>query len=132
VARGPLPPLLLDPGQFDALVESAIAGIPEEFKAHLANVTVVVEEEPSPGLLRRMGFDPRTDTLFGLYQGVPLPRRGHDYGNTLPDHITIFRGPLLRACRSAEELADQVRRTVVHEIAHFFGFDEHRIRRLGY
>jgi len=131
VPPSPQPPPL-DAGQFDALVESALSGIPEEFKPYLANVTIVVEEEPAPALLRQMGLDPRTDTLFGLYQGVPLPRRSHDHGNTIPDHITVFRGPLLRACRSAEELRDQVRRTVVHEIAHFFGFDEHRIRRLGY
>jgi predicted Zn-dependent protease with MMP-like domain len=121
-----------EPDDFAPLVETALATIPPEFVRYLENVSILVEDEPSPALLRRMGLDPRRDTLFGLYQGVPLPHRGHDYGNRLPDQITIFRGPLCRACRTRDELALQVQRTVVHEIAHFFGLDEHRIRRLGY
>ena len=124
------PPLPL--ADFEALVESALAGIPPAFAPYLANVTILVAEEPSAALLHRMGLDPHRDSLFGVYQGVPLSKRSHDHGNTLPDHITIFRGPLVRAYRTPEALTAQVRRTVVHEIAHFFGLDEHRIRRLGY
>lgn len=127
----------LDPSTFDAaaferLVTAALDDIPGEFSRHLTNVAICVEEEPAAGLLRHMGLDPRRQSLFGLYQGVPLPSRSHDHGNALPDRITLFRGPLLRACRTVDDLERQVRTTVVHEIAHFFGIDERRIRRLGY
>ena len=121
-----------DLAEFEQIVAEALDGIPEEFARYLENVAVVVEDEPAPGLLRRMGLEPGRDTLFGLYQGVPLSRRPYDFAGAPPDHITIFRGPLMRQCRTAAELRRQVRRTVVHEIAHFFGFDERRIRGLGY
>jgi predicted Zn-dependent protease with MMP-like domain len=115
----------------DRLVAEALDTIPDEFARYLRNVAVVIEEEPSEALLREMGLDPRQDTLYGLFRGVPLPERPHDFA-ALPDHITIFAGPLLRDCPSPRRLRRQVRLTVVHEIAHFFGLDERRIRRLGY
>jgi predicted Zn-dependent protease with MMP-like domain len=117
--------------EFEAVVAEAIDAIPEEFHRHLENVAVVVEDEPHPDLLRHLGLDPRRDTLFGLFQGVPLPGRPWDWTG-LPDRITIFGGPLRRACATRRELKHQVRTTVVHEVAHFFGLDERRIRRLGY
>ncbi len=117
--------------EFERLVAEALDTIPPEFARYLENVAVVIEDEPAPLLLRDLGLDPRRDTLFGLYQGVPLPRRPHDFAG-LPDRITIFAGPLLRHCRTPGELQNQVRTTVVHEIAHFFGLDERHIRRLGY
>jgi predicted Zn-dependent protease with MMP-like domain len=118
-------------GDFERLVEDAVASIPEEFHRYLENVTVVVEDEPSVEVLRSVGLDPRRDTLFGLYQGVPWSKRPHDYAG-MPDHISIFMGPLLRAFGTRERLEHQVRTTVIHEIAHFFGLTEGRIRRLGY
>jgi len=121
----------MDRAALEALVIEAIDTIPAEFARHLHNVAVVVEDEPDRALLERLGLDPARQTLFGLYQGVPLSRRPHDFAG-LPDRITIFAGPLARACRTADELRRQVRVTVVHEIAHFFGIDERRIRRLGY
>jgi predicted Zn-dependent protease with MMP-like domain len=121
----------MDRAEFDRLVGEALDGIPEEFARYLENVTVVIEEEPSQTLLRELGMDPRRDTLYGLYQGTPLPARPHDFAS-LPDRITIFARPLLRDCRTGEELRRQVQATVVHEIAHFFGLDERRIRRLGF
>ena len=117
--------------EFDRLVGEALDGIPEEFARYLENVVVVIEEEPSPGLLRSLRLDPRRDTLYGLYQGTPLPARPHDFA-ALPDRITIFAGPLLRHCPTPDALKRQVRSTVVHEIAHFFGMDDHHIRRLGF
>jgi len=123
---------LHDPATFERIVAEALDEIPEEFARHLENVAVVIEDEPSPALLRRMGIDARRATLFGLYEGVPLPRRPHDFAGMPPDRITIFRGPLLRACATADTLRREVARTVVHEIAHFFGFDDRRIRALGY
>ena len=121
----------MDRAVFEALVVEALEGIPEEFARYLENVTVLIEEEPSAELLRGVGLDPRRDTLYGLYQGTPLPGRPHDFA-ALPDRITIFAGPLRRDCPSAGELRHQVLATVVHEIAHFFGLDERRIRRLGF
>ncbi|HLK12784.1 MAG TPA: metallopeptidase family protein [Candidatus Binatia bacterium] len=123
---------VLAPEEFDRLVAEALDAIPPEFARHLENVAVVVEDEPSPALLRRLGLDPQRGTLFGLYEGVPLPRRPHDFAGALPDHITIFRGPLLRGVRTRAELAREVQATVIHELAHLFGLDDGRIRRLGY
>jgi predicted Zn-dependent protease with MMP-like domain len=116
---------------FRRLVAEALDTIPEEFARRLDNVAVVVEERPSPQLLRGLGLDPRRDTLYGLYQGTPLSERGHTLA-ALPDRITIFRRPLLRDHRTRTELRRQIRATVVHEIAHFFGLDERHIRRLGF
>src|SRR5262249_49864084 len=109
--------------EFEALVAEALDAIPEEFARYLENVTVVIEDEPAPALLESLGLDPARSTLFGLYQGVPLSKRPHDFSG-LPDHITIFAGPLTRTYRTRDSLQQQVRATVVHEIAHFFGLDD--------
>jgi len=121
----------MDDAEFERVVGEALDGIPAEFARYLDNVAVVIEEEPSPELLRELGLDPRHDTLYGLYQGTPLPARPHDFAS-LPDRITIFARPLLRRCATPAALRAEVRSTIVHEIAHFFGLDEHRIRRLGF
>jgi predicted Zn-dependent protease with MMP-like domain len=121
----------MERAEFEQLVAEALDGIPAEFAHYLENVSVMIEEEPSPALLRELGLDPRRDALYGLYQGTPLPARPHDFAG-LPDRITVFSGPLLRDCTSRAELRRQIRATVVHEIAHFFGLDERRIRRLGF
>jgi predicted Zn-dependent protease with MMP-like domain len=111
-------------------VADALDQIPEEFARYLENVAVVVEDEPDPETLRNMGLNPRRDSLYGLYQGVPLKRRPHDFAG-LPDRITVFAGPLLRDF-SPRQVQRQIEITVVHEIAHFFGLDEATVRRLGY
>ena len=116
---------------FEQLVAEVLDSIPYEFARYLENVSVVIEEEPSLALLHELGLDPRRDTLYGLYQGTPLSARPHDFAG-LPDRITIFSGPLVRDCITRAELRRQIRATVVHEIAHFFGLDERRIRRLGF
>jgi predicted Zn-dependent protease with MMP-like domain len=117
--------------EFERLVSEALDEIPDEFARYLENVAVVIEDEPDPALLRSLGLRPRRDTLYGLYQGVPLPARAYDFAG-LPDRITIFARPLLRDHHAPERLKREIRTTVVHEIAHFFGIDERRIRRLGY
>ncbi|TMA53561.1 MAG: metallopeptidase family protein [Deltaproteobacteria bacterium] len=122
----------MERAEFERLVADALDAIPDEFGAYLQNVAVVIEDEPSPAVLRQLGLDPRRDTLFGLYQGVPLAARPHDFAGRLPDRITIFAGPLLRRFRTPAELRHQVCSTVIHEIAHFFGLDDAHIRRLGY
>jgi len=110
----------MSPDDFEALVAEALDGIPDEFARYLENVSVVVEDEPDE------------EGLYGLYQGVPLSERTHDFAAALPDRISIYRGPLVRDFRSRAQIRRQIRLTVVHEIAHFFGLDERRIRRLGY
>jgi len=117
--------------EFERLVTEALDAIPREFACYLENVAVVIEDEAPPELLRDLGLDPRRDRLYGLYQGVPLSARPHDFTG-LPDRITIFAGPLVRDCRTPGALRRQIQATVVHEIAHFFGLDEGLIRRLGY
>ncbi len=117
---------------FAALVEQALADVPPEFAEHLENIVVVVEDEPAPELLRSLGLDPARDTLFGLYHGIPLPDRGATFGNALPDQISIYYRPLLRAYRSPQRIRREIRRTVIHEIAHYFGMDDHEIEDLGY
>ncbi|MFI5398150.1 MAG: metallopeptidase family protein [Candidatus Binatia bacterium] len=118
--------------QFETLVREALDDLPDEFAQRLENVEIVIEDEPDPQLIRSLGMDPRRETLFGLYQGVPLHLRGTSYTGMLPDKISIFYAPLLRNCRSPERIRQQVRSTVIHEIAHFFGLDDKTIRDLGY
>jgi len=102
---------------FDDAIADALDSLPAPLQQGMANVAVVVEDEPPPG-----------ERLFGLYQGVPLPERTHFDSGRLPDKITIFRGPLERAYgRDPARLAAEVRRTVLHEIAHHFGIDDDRL-----
>lgn len=118
--------------EFEALVREVLDDLPEEFARHLENVAVVVEDEPEPDLLRSLGMRPRRDTLLGLYQGVPLNQRGGNYGNVLPDKISIYYRPLVHLYPTPDQLRRQVRKTVIHEIGHLFGLDDREIRRLGY
>ena len=122
----------MDRAEFEDAVRDALDDLPDEFARYLDNVQVVIEDEPAPALLRSLGLNPRRDTLFGLYQGVPLHRRGGTFGGALPDKISIFYRPLVRAFTSPECIRHQVRKTVIHEIAHFFGLDDAAIRKLGY
>jgi len=102
---------------FEQAVDDALAGVPPDLRKAMSNVTVVVEDEPPAGA-----------RLLGLYQGVPLTRRGSQYGGVLPDKITIYRNPLLRLYGSdADLLRAQIRRVVLHEIAHHFGISDQRL-----
>jgi predicted Zn-dependent protease with MMP-like domain len=115
--------------RFTELVEEALREIPRRFRREMKNVAVIVEEEPSPAILEEMEIEPG-DTLFGLYQGTPLPERGWSYGNTLPDRISIFQGPIEDACRDDEEIRDCVAETVIHEFGHYFGMSEEEIEEI--
>jgi predicted Zn-dependent protease with MMP-like domain len=119
--------------RFEALVARALGLLPPEFEAHMDNVSVVIEGRPTRELLVSLGADPDDpdDTLFGLYEGVPLTERRHD-DLLLPDQITIYREPLLEFCETEEEIVEEVRITVLHEVGHFFGMDEERLDDLGY
>jgi predicted Zn-dependent protease with MMP-like domain len=121
----------LSPERFKELVAEAIDEIPEPFASHLENVDIVVEDEPTADDLSRADIGPG-GTLYGLYQGVPQTERGPGYTFVMPDKITIFRGPILRACADEDEAYDEIATTVVHEIAHHFGISDDRLDELGW
>lgn len=111
------------PERFEELVAEALDSIPEDLARTMENVAVVVEDGSRHG------------SLLGRYEGVPLTQRGEWYGTgalTLPDRVTIFRLPICAHCRTEGEVVEQVRVTVVHEIAHHFGIDDARLADLGW
>ncbi|WP_205473346.1 metallopeptidase family protein [Nocardioides sp. SYSU D00038] len=116
-------PIDIEPERFDELVDRALDGIPDELAGLVRNVVVLVEDEPP---------EHEPDDLLGLYDGVALTERDSSLLPQLPDRIFIFRGPLLDMCESEEELVEEVRITVVHEVAHHFGIDDARLHELGY
>jgi predicted Zn-dependent protease with MMP-like domain len=116
-------PIEMQRERFDALVDRALDGIPDELARLVHNVVVLVEDEPP---------EDEPDDLLGLYDGVALTARDGTLSPQLPDRIFVFRGPLLDLCDSEEELVEEVRITVVHEIAHHFGIDDRRLHELGY
>ncbi len=110
----------VDRFRFAAMVERALDGLPPELAGYLRNVGVVIDDH-SPDL-----------DLLGLYEGVPLTERLSDYSAALPDRITIYRKAICAYCADEAEVVDEVRRTVVHEIAHHFGIDDERLHELGW
>jgi predicted Zn-dependent protease with MMP-like domain len=110
----------VDPERFEEMVASALDGLPEELGRLMSNVAVTVEHQPGPR------------GLLGLYEGIPLTSRTTGYAGVLPDRITIYRQAICTLCQSEQEVADQVRRTVIHEVAHHFGIDDARLRELGW
>lgn len=114
---------------FEALVAEAVRLIPRRFRDEMRNVAVVVEDEPPPELLDEMEI-PEGDTLFGLYQGTPLPERAWGYGNTLPDRIVIYQGPIEDACETEDEIVGTIGETVIHEFGHYFGLSEEEIEEI--
>ncbi len=119
---------LVERSRFRRLVQRALDALPPEIDAYLDNVAIVIEREPSAEDLEDAGVEPGS-TLVGLYVGTPLTDRG-EYHMTLPDRILIFQGPLERAFHP-REIPDEVQRTVLHELAHHFGFEEREMERLG-
>ena len=111
--------------QFDDLVRAALADLPEQFLYALENVVIVVNDEPTPEQLSDVHVDHDVE-LFGLYEGLPLTERGEGYTG-LPDRIVIFRMPLLRSCSTRGEIEEEVRRTVIHELGHHMGLDDHQM-----
>ena len=110
----------VDPERFEAMVSEALDGLPPDLGELLNNVAVTVEHNQGP------------PGLLGLYQGIPLTRRTTSYAGVLPDRITIYRRAICAVCRTDEQVVEQVRRTVVHEVGHHFGIDDARLRELGW
>ena len=115
-------PVEMSRERFEELVGEALDEVPAELLKVMDNVVIVVEDEPPDG----------TDDLLGLYEGTALTERGWDYAGVLPDRITIYRLPTLRICDTETDVVDEVAITVVHEIAHHFGIDDHRLHELGW
>ncbi len=117
--------------RFEELVEEALTEIPATLWRAIDNIFVTVEEWPTPQQLQSAAIGPGS-LLLGLYEGVPLTARTHAYGLVPPDKITIFRRPILRVCPPNDDaIREQVRRTVLHEIAHHFGISDARLHELG-
>jgi predicted Zn-dependent protease with MMP-like domain len=108
--------------RFEELVGEALDDVPIELLNVMNNVVILVEDAPPDGM----------DDLLGLYEGHALTDRGWDYAGVLPDRITIYRLPTLRACDTETDVVEEVAVTVVHEIAHHFGIDDHRLHQLGW
>ena len=115
--------------EFEEVVVLALKRLPKFFRKKMKNVDVVVEDRASRELLSEMGLRSPFE-LLGLYQGVPLDRRGFYYGNVLPDKITLFQIPIESMCQIREELEDKVREVVIHEVGHYFGLSDEKLREL--
>jgi predicted Zn-dependent protease with MMP-like domain len=110
----------VEPAKFEDMVAAALDSLPEELGRLMRNVAVTVEHGPGP------------PGLLGLYQGIPLTSRTSQYAGVLPDRITIYRQAICAICGSEAEVVEQVRRTVIHEVAHHFGIDDARLSELGW
>ena len=115
--------------KFEELVARAVETLPQEFIDSLENIVIVTEDYPTRAQLTKTGLG-RNQTLLGLYEGVPLTRRGRHYGMVPPDKITIFQKPIESKCRNDDEITAEVQRVVEHEIAHHFGIGEARLRQI--
>jgi predicted Zn-dependent protease with MMP-like domain len=116
--------------EFEALAREALESLPPEFREKLKDLAFIIKDEPDKAELRAVGI--RSGTLYGLFQGVPLPDTSFANARLLPDRIVLYQRPLERDFRTREGLAEQIRATVLHEVGHFFGFSEKDLRRLGY
>ena len=115
--------------EFEELVILGLKKLPKFFKKKMENVDVVIEDRASRDLLSEMHLRSPFE-LLGLYQGVPLDRRGFYYGNVLPDKITLFQTPIESMCQTKKEIEEKVREVVIHEVGHYFGLDDERLREL--
>jgi len=110
--------------QFESVTAEALDRLPYRFAELMSNVTVQVRDTPDAATLEDLDLDPERDTLYGLYTGVPLDRRGGWYGNVLPDVIVLYRRPLMAGARNEAHLIRQIQLTLLHEIGHHFGLTD--------
>jgi predicted Zn-dependent protease with MMP-like domain len=115
--------------RFEGLVREAVSLIPRRFRDEMKNLALVVEAEPSPELLAEMEIEP-PDSLYGLYQGTPLTERSWDFGNNLPDRITIYQRPIEEDCKDEDDIRMVIGETLIHEVGHYFGLSEEEIEEI--
>jgi predicted Zn-dependent protease with MMP-like domain len=120
----------VDRSRFERLIAEALDSLPLEFQEKMQNVDVVIKDWPTSEEVARAGLR-RSQTLFGLYEGVPQTKRTSRYGLVLPDKITIYQGPVETSCRTAEQVRRKVRHVLLHELGHHFGISDERLRELG-
>ena len=120
----------VSPAEFSAMVEEAIAALPDPVRARLGNLRISVEDEPTPEDYA-LNEVPDDEDLFGLFEGTPITEAGYADGGEMPNRVRIFRFPHEDASDTLTELRDEVRRTVHHEIAHHFGIDDDRLEEIG-
>ena len=111
---------------FERLVADAVKRIPARFRREMQNIAIVVEDAPAAALLDEMGIEP-PDSLYGLYQGIPLPERHWAEGNRLPDRITIYQHSIEEDAEDEEDARDMIAETLIHEVGHYFGLSEEEI-----
>ena len=116
--------------EFEQAIEEALAGIPDRFRRVLENVGIAMAQEPNERELDTMCT--AGGELLGLYEGIPVTRRTSGYSGVMPDVITIFKGPHERVCATRRQMVEQIRKTVLHEIGHYFGFDDDYLHAHGY
>lgn len=112
--------------EFRQLVAEAIDSLPKRFRDAMVNMAIVVEDEPTPEQLRQVEVEP-PDTIYGLYEGIPLPERQWAHGNVLPDKISIFRLPILEDSADEDDIVVGIGETLIHEVGHYFGLSEEEI-----
>ena len=117
--------------RFDALLETAIEALPPAFARWLDEVPIIVEDEPPDEMLDELGID-EDGALLGSYHGVAITRRSVEDAPHVPDQIFIFRYPLIEMCESEGKLAEEIRKTLLHELGHYAGFDEDELEDMGY
>lgn len=122
--------MLLSRSEFEKLVAQALDELPPFFQEKMSNIEVLIQPWPTRNELDRAGVPPGS-TLLGLYNGIPLTNRTHNYGLVPPDTITLYQGPIEQAAGKPEAVLDHVRHTVIHEVAHHFGISDERLRELG-
>ena len=115
---------------FEQFVAEAWDNLPEEFRAELDNIDVVIEDWPDPKTMRQAGVKHRSQ-LLGLYHGIPLTKRTRGYNLVLPDKISIYRQPIMMRCRDWEQVLRMVHRVLRHEVGHYFGLSDDRLREIG-
>jgi len=115
--------------KFEKLVAEAIALIPRRFRSEMQNLAVVVEDEPDDALLDELDIEP-PDSLYGLYQGIPLPERSWGHGNVLPDSITLFQKVIEADAEDEDDVRDMIGETLIHEVGHYFGLSEEEIEEI--
>lgn len=120
----------LERSHFRQLVREAVASLPPELLSRVHNVDIVIESRPTAHDRKAAGIGPRS-LLLGLYHGVPLTRRGENYNLVAPDKISIYQEHIEQICSTDDEIREQVRKTVLHEIGHYFGIDDDRLHELG-
>jgi predicted Zn-dependent protease with MMP-like domain len=119
----------MKPDRFRRLVDEALSTIPAEFRDAMRNIAIVVEDEPTREQLADVGIEP-PDTLFGLYEGVPLTERSWSESGRLPDKITLFQHPIEDASEDEDDLVVAIGETLIHEIGHYFGLSEEEIEEI--